>query len=182
MKAWAWLLLPIAGALALYVVAWPAEPIIYREVIVATHEIERREVPEAPTIRERIVYREVPVVITARAPGGAAPAVAEFCKPVVAIALGDSTPPPPPQELVRSVSTGRPWLPFRRGDLFVSTLTSHGDLVGRDYRVWPGYGLRAGASLVVREPRLGWTHEFVRVGLSWLLVATLIEVGSRAIP
>lgn len=136
-------------------------------IIVPAHVVIEREVPaRPPKIKERIVYRYKVADLTSTAPSGATLQVQNFCKPSVAVALGDTTSSHPRMELIRSVTYRSSWLPFHDAALFISTASSDGDLIGRDYRVGADFGAAAGDSVYVREPRLGAAKTLVR-GVAW---------------
>ena len=181
LAGWAGLLL--VGFLACYLLLVPEEPpVSYSEVIVPARVIEEREPPpREPTIVERIRYVTVEARQTARAPGGATANVSAFCQPQVVLATSTDSAPelPPPTSLVRS---GRYepsiWPPWGRGDLFLSSVTSHGDLVGQDFTVRPWHDFRAGDSVIVRQPRGAWARQ-VAQGALWYGVFRLLELGVR---
>jgi len=174
----------LVGFLACYLLLVPEEPpVSYSEVIVPARVIEEREPPpREPTIIERVRFVTVEARVTARAPGGAAENVTAFCRPEVVLATATDSAPelPPPTSLVRS---GRYepsiWPPWGRGSLFLSSLTSHGDLVAQDFDVRPWHDFRAADSIVVRQPRAAWARQ-VAQGALWYGVFRLVEIGVRA--
>lgn len=175
-----------AGFLACYLALVPEDPpLTYSAVIVPAKVIEEREPPDRePTIVERVKFVTVEARRTATAPGGGLANVSEFCRPqvVLATATTDSAPElPPPTTLIRS---GRyspsVWPPWGAGELFLSGVTSHGDLVARDYRVRPWHDFRAADTVVVRQPRAALARQ-VAQGALWYAVFRALEVGVLAL-
>ncbi len=154
------------GAIALWAVAWPEEVVRYERVEVPVERIIEREPDTVVRWLERIrVVTPDPVQI-AIAPGGAAPEVARFCMPSVLKATNDTTPAPPPQLLLRSVTHDPGWF-FQRDRLLLTGPTSHGDLVAADYLVRPGFSARTvGDSVIVRSPRFGGFRQGLELGIA----------------
>lgn len=154
----------IAGAAALYLVAWPGEVVRYERVEVPVERIIEREPDTVIRWVERIrVVTPDPVQI-AVAPLGAGPQVASFCMPSVRAATGDTaTAAPDPQLLLRSVVHDPGWW-WQRDRLTLVGPTSYGDLLAADYAVRPGWSARvSGDSVLVRYPRMGLVRELLEV-------------------
>lgn len=157
------LLLPaLIGALVMYVVS-PSEPVSYPEVIVPAARIIEREPDTVRTFIDRVIYRTIPPVQAATAPAAAQDDVARFCAPTVAMV--SDTLSPPPMLLLRSVAHSPGWF-WQRDKLFLSGPTSYGDLNAYDYRVRPGFSVRAiGDSLLVQYPRTSLFREILEVAI-----------------
>ena len=167
----------ILGAIGVIVLAWPNEAVIYRDVIVADTVILEREVPGEVRFRDRIVYRFPNASVTATAPEAARSDVARFCAPTVALVTRTDTvqlPAIPRRELIRSIQHEPAMFPLQRAGLFVSSVTSNGDLVARDYKVRTGYGVRASDSILVRYSRFGIGRELLQ-GALWYGLFRAIE-------
>ena len=177
---WA-ILMACVGGIAGYAFGQDHDPVVYRDVIVPAARIVEREVPGEVRFRDRIIYRYRTPEIVATAPGGAGLTVSTFCAPTVAVATQDTVYVPQTTELVRSVTVSSPWLPFRSSKLFVSTATSTGDLIGRDYRVPADFGVGTGDSLLVRSPRISPLAKEVARGLGYYLLFRAAEFGIRAL-
>ena len=157
----------VAGALLFFIVAWPSEPVTYPVVIVPAARIEVREVPGEVRWRDRIVYRFVEAAQTAVAPTGGLADAEAFCAPFL---VEIDTVTAPRRELVRSVVHNPALFPLRRDGLFVSSVSNDGELIGRDYSVRPGFGLRAADSVLVRYPRGSFVRELGEGLLWWALI------------
>lgn len=156
------------------------EIVLYRRVEVPVKEIERVErVDTVVTWRERVLYRTVPAVQIALAPGGAAQDVGRFCAPTLARAIADTAlPPEPPALLLRSVRTEAGW--FWRADRVALTgPVSTGELWQGVYRVRPGWQAHVvGDSTLVQSPRWWWLREAVELGVPFALgVGVGVGVG-----
>lgn len=160
----------IAGAVALWAVAWPEEVVRYERVEVPVERIVEREPDTVVRWRDRIVHVTPDPVQIAVAPGGAAPDVTRFCAPSVLEATTDTvTPAPDPQLLLRSVVHRPGWF-FQRDQLLLTGPTSYGDLVAQDFLVRPGFSARAvGDSVIVRYPRTGLAREALELGVPLLV-------------
>lgn len=170
----------VLGAVALYALT-PYRPDPHTDrIVVPARAIEVREVPGEVRWRDRIVYRYVPADLTSLAPDGARLTVESFCAPTIAFARGDTT-PQPRTELIRSVTHRSAWLPLMRGELLVTSASSAGDLLARDFRVRDDFGVGTGDSVLVRYPRLGLAKEVTR-GAAWGVVfISLYELGKAII-
>jgi len=152
-SGWAWLTLPLAGLIAGYLLFGGSDPVPYPEVVIAERILER-EPDTVRTFVDRVVYRYVGPARVAIAPGGAAQEVAAFCRPLI-LAMVDTVEveSAAPRLLLRSVSHDPGWL-WQRDRLTLTGPTSHGDLVGLEYAVRPGFSARtSGDSVIVRYPR-----------------------------
>lgn len=170
-----WLIL---GILLLYDVL-PGAPNgpTYDRVIVPVRAIETREMPAKPRIIDHLSWKFPAATVTAVAPGGGLEEASAFCRPVVARIRHDTAAAAaaPRRELVRSADVSEPWLPFRPTGVFISSVSSGDELLGRDYEVHGSWGLRSGDSLLVRHQRLWPVKELVR-GTPWIAVGAILWV------
>lgn len=157
------------GMVLLYVALPSHQGPTYDRVVVGAHVIQEREVPSEPKLVDHVLWQFPQAEVTAVAPGGGLEAASEFCRLQVARVQHDSAAAAaaPRKEFVRSADVSKPWLPFQPSGLFVSSISSEGDLLGRDYHVHGSFGIRAEDSLVVRDQRL-WPVKEVVHGLPWV--------------
>ena len=165
------------GAVLVIVLAWPSDVVVYRDVVVADTVILELEVPGEVRFRDRIVYRFPQADLTATAPAAVVSDVQEFCRPTVQLLIKTDTvqlPPIPRRELIRSVMHQPAMLPLKRDGLFVSSVSSTGDLVARDFKVRTGFGVRASDSVLVRYSRFGIGREILE-GALWYGIFRALE-------
>jgi len=179
-----YLLLPLAGALAYYVLFSPTEPTIYRDVVVTVRQIEANEPDTVVRWRDRIRWRTPEPEVAAHAPGGAVTDVAAFCAPDTVLRV-DTLPgrvdtvrvQPDPRLLIRSFSLDEGWF-FRSDRLTVTGPMNTGDLWQMTYRTRGDVSARAHAdSLIVRSDRWWWvkdgTEAAAWTGFGYLLAKVL---------
>lgn len=159
----AWILLPLAGALALYALS-PDRTITYTDVIVPAARIIEREPPIEVRFRDRIVYRYVEYEQRAVAPGGALEQAQAFCRPQVLMHTQTDTVFQVDTLVLMRSAVHRPGWFISKDDLLVTTVSSVGDLEARDYRVRPGFSaVAAGNDVLVRYPRMALPRELVEI-------------------
>lgn len=175
----AWLLV---GAVAFYALAPAAEPVVYSEVVVPAPRIIEREPPaREPTIIERIRFVAAAPTVVATAPQGAVLEVSSFCRPTVLRELGDTTTAVPAEELLlRSVVFDEApiWKPFSSDRLFLSAVSSYGDLSARDYRTRGSWDARALENDVrVRYGRAAMLRDLWEGGAQVWTLFSVINLG-----
>jgi len=155
--------------------ASPQEVVRYKEVFVADTVILEREPDTVVTVIERIRTVEVPALQIATATDGAVAEIAAFCLPPDTVYVERQE-----RSLVRSVVLDpAPWYsPMAKDKLFISAVTSGGDLTAYDFTVRPGWSMRAGNGVNVRQDRFAIVGDLVITGA---LIYTAVDlIGTLA--
>jgi hypothetical protein len=164
-RALAWILLPLAGLLAGFVLWGFPEYVPDPTVIIPAARIIEMEPPEVVRWRDRIVYRYIGPTQVAMAPGGAVEAVATFCKPLVVV----DTVVVERQVLLRSGVTHDGWF-LARGRVELVGLANTGDLIRFTFPTRPGWDFRtSGDSVLLRYPRWSLVRQGAEIALPALL-------------
>ena len=132
---------------------------VYRNVEVPVEVV--REVERVDTViswKERVVFRTLPPVTIATAPGGAQSDVEAFCGPIAVDTIRE------PVLLLRSVRTAPGWF-FAPDRVFLTGPLSNGDLRQLTYSARPGWQAHVLADTAVfQSPRFWWARELVEAG------------------
>lgn len=162
-----WVLLPIAGALALYVLAWPTRPRLddVRLIWVTAKDIRDAQPPVDQGIGDRIQFKVVGPEKVAIAPRGAAEQVASFCRPVILATTDTVEVPVDPQLAIETVDTDPGWF-FHPDRILLTGFTNTGDLKALEFRGRNGWDARTdGDSVIFRTPRFGLAREGAQAGI-----------------
>jgi hypothetical protein len=168
---------------ALIVAAFGERLFPYREVETTRIAIIRREVPFGPpSLGQRIQYVYKQPDVRAVAPGAVTDAVTRFCRPTLVAQTDTVRATGAVPSVIRSVVHRPALLPLARDGLLVTSMDSYGDLIAEDFRVRPGFGIRAGLdppfNTVVRYSRLAPLRE-IAGGALWYVAFRAVEAVVR---
>lgn len=175
----------IVGVALAFIVASPAQPVTFDRVVVPPQRIVELEPPaRPPTIIERVRFITIQPRQVATAPGGAAPEVSAFCRPVVLEARGEDSVQESthtPVLVLRSGSYDRSWWnPLSKGELALTGFTNLGDLQRSTYSTRSSFDFRtSGDSVIVRQGRGALVGDVVDLAgrLSLLVLGVLVLGG-----